>query len=170
MKNYQIIVAAFLLILASCGINNTGTNSNAAGDSSLSAEMQMQDGIQGFMQIKDTITIGDPVELKFRVFNPADTASQFLKWSTPFEPLVSKYLDITDEDGTQVDYRGAMAKRAMPPSADSYIKLNPGDSLVANVNLLEGYAISRASKYKIVYVATGMSGITVKDSVYFVYR
>lgn len=130
----------------------------------------MEKGVQGVMQIRDTITIGDLVELKFTVVNNADTIQQFLKWATPFEPLVSKYLDVKDEDGTQVNYRGAMAKRAMPPSADSYIRINPHDSLVANINLLEGYAITRASKYTITYVGSNMSGITVRDSVSFVYR
>ncbi len=122
------------------------------------------------MQIRDTVTIGNPLELKFTVANNTDTIQQFLKWDTPFEPLVSKYLDVKDADGTQVNYRGAMAKRAMPPSADSYIKLNPGDSLVAKINLLDGYAITRASKYTIIYVGSNMSGITVRDSVSFVYR
>ncbi|WP_245803558.1 protease [Daejeonella lutea] len=163
---------ACLLSLAACGISNTSSSNSVVDDSGHTEGSDLNDkqAIQGTMQIKDTITVGDPVELKFVVINSADTVARFLKWSTPFEPLVSKYLDITDEDGTQVDYRGAMAKRAMPPSEESYVKLNPGDSLVVNVNLLEGYAISRAAKYKVVYVGEGMSGISVRDSVYFVYR
>jgi hypothetical protein len=172
MKYYQLLLATFLFALSSCGINNTNSGSSAAVDSSLLTDQQLeaQAGLQGFMQINDTITIGEPVELKFTVVNHADTAQQFLKWATPFEPLVSKYLDVIDADGTQVNYRGAMAKRAMPPSADSYLKVNPKDSLVANINLLEGYAIARASRYTIVYVAQGTSGIMVRDSVSFVYR
>ncbi len=171
MKNYPIVLIAFLFVQSSCGINNASSTASV-GDSTTNAELDNigAKGVQGLMQIRDTITIGEPVELRFTATNTADTIQHFLKWATPFEPLVSKYLDITDEDGTQVDYRGAMAKRAMPPSADSYIKLNPNENLVANVNLLEGYAISRAAKYKIVYVGQGMSGITVSDTVYFVYR
>lgn len=138
--------------------------------SNLAAQTEGGSGLQGSMLIADTITIGEPVELKFTVVNPADTAQHFLKWSTPFEPLVSKYLDIVDSEGTQVSYRGPMAKRAMPPSADNYLKINPKDSLVATIDLLEGYAITRPSTYTIVYVAQGMSGISVRDSVKFVYR
>lgn len=172
MKNYQILLAAAVFALTSCGISNTSSTNQANGDTSMADDVEIKNekAIVGVMQIKDTITIGDPVELKFTVSNTADTAARFLKWETPFEPLVSKYLDITDEDGTQVNYRGAMAKRAMPPSEDSYVKLTPRDSLATTVNLLEGYAITRAAKYKIVYVGEGMSGITVRDSVFFVYR
>ena len=172
MESYQLLLTASLFALSSCGINNTSSTATSAADSSFQAdqETKVEKGVQGVMQIRDTITIGDLVELKFTVVNNADTIQQFLKWATPFEPLVSKYLDVKDEDGTQVNYRGAMAKRAMPPSADSYIRINPHDSLVANINLLEGYAITRASKYTITYVGSNMSGITVRDSVSFVYR
>ena len=172
MKNYQLILLAVLSVLASCGISNTSSADFSAEDTSLLADQhtKVENGLHGVMQIRDTITIGEPLELKFTVSNSADTAQQFLKWATPFEPLVSKYLDIVDEDGTQVNYRGPMAKRAMPPSPDSYIKVNPNGSLVSNINLLEGYAITRPSKYTVIYVGQGMSGITVSDSVIFVYR
>jgi hypothetical protein len=171
MKHYQLILAASVFALSSCGISNTSSTGTSSADSNLQADQEMKlEGPQGVMQIRDTITIGNPIELKFTVVNNTDTIQQFLKWDTPFEPLVSKYLDVKDAEGTQVNYRGAMAKRAMPPSADSYIKVNPGDSLVANINLLDGYAITRASKYTIIYVGANMSGITVRDSVSFVYR
>lgn len=172
MKNSYSVLALFLIALSSCGVSNTNSTGDTGTDTSQQADQDMKSdaGLQGFMQIRDTITIGEPLSLKFVVRNTSDTTLQFLKWETPFEPLLGKYLDVKDADGTQVNYRGAMAKRAMPPSAESYIKVGPKDSLVANVNLLEGYAITRASKYTILYVAQGMSGITVKDSVSFVYR
>ena len=170
MKNCHLVIIASLFILASCRINNSNSNGSSKTDSSQIDVLEIKHGLQGILQIRDTITIGDPVELKFTVTNLEDTTQQFLKWSTPFEPLVSRYLDITDEDGTQVDYLGPMVKRAMPPSADSYVKLNPHDSLLANINLLEGYAITRPSKYTIIYVGEGLSGITVRNSVTFVYR
>jgi hypothetical protein len=122
------------------------------------------------MEISDTIKLGDPLELKFIVHNKADTAQQFCKWHTPFEPLMSKYLDVKDENGVEVDYRGAMAKRIMPPPADSYIKVASKDSLVTMIDLLKGYALSKPSKYTITYSGQNMSGLVVRDSVSFVYR
>jgi hypothetical protein len=122
------------------------------------------------LKIKDTIKVGEPVTLKFTIYNHADTAQQFCKWHTPFEPLISKYLEVKDENGVEVDYKGAMAKRIMPPPASSYIKVNSKDSLTIDVDLLKGYAITKTSKYTVKYVGQGMSGLIVADSVSFVYK
>jgi len=94
---------------------------------------------------------------------------QFCKWHTPFEPLMSKYLDVTDENGTEVDYKGAMAKRMMPPPASSYIEVKSGDSLAVTVDVLKAYAITKPAKYTIKYSGQNMSGLVVKDSVVFNY-
>ena len=103
--------------------------------------------------------------LKFTVKNQADTAASFCKWHTPFEPLLSKYLDITDPEGKDVDYKGAMAKRIMPPPADSYMRINPGDSLTVDIDLLKGYAIDKPGAYTVKYSGTNMSGLSVQDSI-----
>jgi len=121
------------------------------------------------MQIKDTIKVGDSVLLKFTVHNPADSTQQFCKWHTPFEPLISKYLEVKNEAGTEADYRGAMAKRIMPPPASSYIKVNPKDSLTSKVDLLKGFAITQPGKYTITYTGQNMSGLVSEQTVSFVY-
>ena len=169
MKNYQILAIA-LLALSSCGVRS-GENTAEQTDSAkvLTDTTVIQKTLVAEMAIKDTIKIGDSVLLKFTVKNnKADTAS-FLKWHTPFEPLISKYLDITDENGTEINYKGAMAKRMMPPPASSYITLKANDSLSVTTDLLRGYAIDKPAKYTIAYNSTGVSGLTVKKSVSFVY-
>ncbi len=170
MKNYVLSALSVIVLASSCGINNTAStslsDSVAAGQSSLPADK----ALYAMMQIRDTVRAGEPLELQFTVRNDADTTAKFLKWDTPYEALVSKYLDIRDENGNQVDYIGAMAKRMMPPPADSYIAVEPGDSLRVAVDLLKGYAVSRPSRYTVVYVGGNMSGLVVKDSVSFVYK
>jgi hypothetical protein len=126
-------------------------------------------GVIAELSIKDTIKTGDSVLLKFTVRNLADTAQQFCKWHTPFEPLMSKYLEIVNEAGVEADYKGAMAKRIMPPPASSYIKLNSKDTLSANVDLLKGFAITKPGKYTVTYVGQNMSGLVVNKSISFVY-
>jgi hypothetical protein len=113
--------------------------------------------------------MGEPIEMRFTVYNDADSVQQFCKWHTPFEPLLSKYLDITDQSGEDILYKGAMAKRIMPPPADSYIKVQPKDSLSIVVDILKGYSISKSSIYKVKYNSQNMSGLMVKDSVSFSY-
>lgn len=168
MKNYKIILSATLLTLSACGVNKVKSTS-AGSDSAKNQSSAASTSLFAKMKIKESIKIGDPVELKFTVYNDADTARLFCKWHTPFEPLMSKYLDVKDASGQEMLYKGAMAKRIMPPLASSYIKVNPKDSLSVTVDLLKAYDISKPSKYTIVYVGQNMSGLAVKDSVEFVY-
>lgn len=100
----------------------------------------------------------DSVILSFVVHNYSDTVQRFCKWDTPFEPLLGKYLSVRDKSGEEAAYRGAMARRVMPPPAESYINVNPYDSVSATFNLAKGYAI-KPGKYTISYTATGLSGI-----------
>lgn len=121
------------------------------------------------MSMPATFKLGDSVLLKFTVKNNADSVQRFCKWHTPFEPLMSKYLDVKNEKGEDMAYLGAMAKRMMPPPESSYLSLKPQDSVTANVDLLKGYAIKAPGKYTVTYVGENMSGLKVKNTISFVY-
>jgi CRISPR/Cas system-associated protein Csx1 len=169
MKNYSILVIA-LLALSSCGVRSgSQTAEQADSTKSIIDTAATQKTLIAEMTMKDTIKSGDSILLKFTVKNNKVDTVRFCKWHTPFEPLMSKYLDITDENGNEVNYKGAMAKRIMPPPADSYITLKANDSLSVNADLLKAYAIDKPAKYTITYNSTGISGLTVKKSVSFVY-
>jgi len=171
MKNIIPILSATLLIATSCSQNTRTGTAEGKSDSVAApvADHMVPQPLFAVMKINETIKVGDSVKLKFTVYNTADTAQHFCKWHTPFEPLISKYLDIKDDKGEEASYKGAMAKRVMPPPADSYVKVNPGDSLSVDVDVLKGYAISKPGKYSISYNAQGMSGLIVKDSIAFNY-
>jgi len=172
MKNLKYMVPAALLALSSCSPSTRTAEDNTAKADSASAQSSPQSeqtGLYAKMSIQDTIKTGELIQLKFTVYNNADSVQQFCKWHTPFEPLMSKYLDVKDENGEEVNYKGAMAKRMMPPPASSYQKLNPKDSLSADVDLAKAYAITKPAKYTVVYNSQNMSGLIVKDSVTFVY-
>ncbi|SDL34557.1 hypothetical protein SAMN04487898_117128 [Pedobacter sp. ok626] len=173
MKNYSILLAtAAVLALSSCGMSNNGAqNSTGAANSAATAVVDSTTEKRLFakMSVKDTVKVGELIELKFTVYNNADTIQHFCKWHTPFEPLISKYLDVKSASGEEVNYKGAMAKRMMPPPADSYMAVNPKDSLSTTVDLLKGYDINKPAKYTITYVGQNMSGLIVKDSISFIY-
>ncbi len=172
MKNLKFILAAGVLALSSCSQTTRSTDRDKVVADSIAQEINVltaQKALFAKMEIKDTIKIGDLVQLRFTVYNKADSVMQFCKWHTPFEPLISKYLDIKNESGEEVSYKGAMAKRMMPPPASSYMKLNPQDSVSIDVDLLKGYAIEGAGKYTISYNSQNMSGLMVRDSISFVY-
>lgn len=161
-------MAAALLTIGACSVNKS-QNASQNEDSTKNNKSVVNTPLFASMKIKDTIKTGDSVLMRFTVYNHADSAQQFCKWHTPFEPLMSKYLDVKDETGQEVLYRGPMAKRMMPPPASSYIRVNVKDSISASVDLLKAYAITKPSKYTITYVGQNMSGLVVKDSITFVY-
>lgn len=122
------------------------------------------------MKISDQTNGTNRPVLNFTIKNQADTVAIFCKWHTPFEPLMSKYLDVKNSDGQEINYKGAMAKRIMPPPADSYLSINPGDSLTIDVDLLKGYALENAGTYTIKYSGGNMSGLVIRDSLTFEYK
>jgi hypothetical protein len=173
MRNLKFILPAALFALASCSpaTHNADDKTTQTDSVTTAAPVQQSEEKALFakMTIEDTIRQGDPILLKFTVYNHADSVQQFCKWHTPFEPLISKYLDIRAENGEEVNYKGAMAKRIMPPPASSYLKVNPKDSLSAEADLFKGYDITKPAKYTVVYNSQNMSGLIVKDSITFVY-
>lgn len=170
MKNLSVLLATGLVLaLSSCGMNNNNTAKNSTNTASLAVDSTAEKGLFAKMSVKDTVRAGELVELKFTVYNNADTAQRFCKWHSPFEPFISKYLDIKSASGEEVNYKGAMAKRMMPPPASSYIAVNAKDSVSTQVDLLKGYDISKPGRYSITYVGQNMSGLVVKDSISFVY-
>lgn len=166
MKN-TIIIASICLVLSACGSSSSLSENGSDKDSTVKDSLiQVKDtSITGKMTAPEMAKVGDSVKIRFAVYNNTDSTRTFCKWHTPFEPLISKYLDITSDKGLEVSYKGAMAKRIMPPPADSYVSLKSGDSLVAEINVLKGYDISKPDKYTIKYNASNMSGIVVKDSI-----
>lgn len=158
MKNILKFVAVGTLLLSACGIKKESTSAQAADS---------PQQLVAKMYIQPEVKTGNPVEMRFTVYNKSDKKQQFCKWHTPFEPPMSKYLDIAHEQGEEVLYMGAMAKRIMPPPADSYISLKAGDSLSVTVDISKIYKLDKAGKYTLHYVAEGMSGLSVKDSISF---
>jgi hypothetical protein len=164
-KNLYLPVALLGLIVTSCSMHNN----NAQGGKAVSAQ-PLEKQLSVLLQVEDTLRAGSPAELTFTVYNRTDSVRKFLKWQTPFEPLMSKYLDIKNEQGEDVPYKGPMAKRLMPPPADAYLTLNPKDSLFAKVDILKGYDLAKAGKYTVTYTSEGVSGLKVSKSVTFVYQ
>ena len=166
MNKIQIIpIALLLLMTAACSMQNNKVNETTGMQDTIASDKKFL----AVMKIKDSIKVGDSVLLHFTVFNNTDSVKKFLKWQTPFEPLMSKYLDVKNEQGEEVQYKGAMAKRMMPPPADAYLTLNPGDSLNVKVDLLKGYDITKPGKYSVAYTSEEISGLKVDRQVEFVY-
>jgi len=168
MKNIRIIIPALLVLFSACSeaTRNTATNKN---DNSIQTAANKTDSLEVKLKINGNVATGEPLLLRFVVYNNTDSAKKFCIWHTPFEPLMSSYLSITNDKGEEAQYKGAMAKRVMPPPAASYTQVNPGDSLVANADLLKAYELKKGSSYKAVYTGGNMSGLASRDTVTFIY-
>ncbi|MFC4210386.1 protease [Pedobacter lithocola] len=167
MKKLIPILGLCAIVFAACGSSEDKKDNNAASDTTLLTESKatkVTDPITGKMTLLGEAKLGQPINIKFSVYNNTDTVAKFCKWHTPFEKLMSKYLDVAMEDHVDVFYTGPMAKRVMPPPADSYTILKKGDSTSTNFDLNEGHAITKAGSYTLKYNATTISGIVVTDS------
>jgi hypothetical protein len=170
MKNYRYLSIAALIALSSCGASKQSAQSASTDSTTLEAKNDSNTtALVVKMNMPETVKVGDSVLLKFTVVNVSDTSSRFCKWHSPFEPLMSKYLDVKNEKGEEPAYLGAMAKRMMPPPESSYLTVSPKDSVVATVDLLKAYAIKEPGKYTITYVGENMSGLKVSKDVTFNY-
>lgn len=148
--------AIFLIFLAAA----TGCQNRKAGMNS--ADLKSEAITSGTLETHLRATAGsfspDSVQLTFTVVNHADTAQRFVKWETPFEPRIGKYLDVTDEQGAEAEFKGAMARRVMPPPAEAYMEVPAHDSLSTSFNVATNYTLSDG-QYTIKYVGGGVSGL-----------
>lgn len=145
-----MILAALLSIFTFIACKNTHNSTSGA---------TVKEELVATIVVPQTVKTGAPVIVKFTVSNSSAKDLKFCKWHTPFEGFLSAYFDIKDSNGTEARYRGAMAKRIMPPPADAYITVKAGESVSAEADLLKGYDLSAPGTYKIIYQGGGVSGI-----------
>ena len=110
--------------------------------------------------VTDTLHLQDSLMIRFTVTNPTNDTLQFTQYHTPFEGFISNFLTITDGQGSEIAYMGPMAKRVMPPPADSYHTLAPGQSENVTFDLKKGYKIENTGTYTLQYNAENINGIT----------
>ncbi|WP_316786973.1 protease [Pedobacter frigiditerrae] len=162
MKTFKLILPALALSLfVACSTTTRHSEKVAA---TADADNQADTTLVATMAIPAASTANSPIEMTFTVYNRTDSIKTFCKWHTPFEPLMSKYLDITSANGEEASYKGPMAKRIMPPPADSYVSIKPKDSLSIKVDLTKAYDIKPGS-YVVSYNSQAISGLSITDSV-----
>jgi len=90
-------------------------------------------------------------QIKFTVSNPTQEAFTFLTFNTPFDFGMSSVFRVYDRDGIEVPYVGPLARRVFPPSNESLITVQPGDSLDAFYNLAEFHSFQLDGEYVVAF-------------------
>jgi hypothetical protein len=92
---------------------------------------------------------GQAVNIKFTLENVSHEALYVLTWYTPLEGLKGKIFKVT-RNGEEIPYEGRMIKRGNPARED-YMRIGPGESASATVDLSSGYNLGAPGEYRIEY-------------------
>ncbi|MCK7554209.1 hypothetical protein MKQ70_03960 [Chitinophaga sedimenti] len=153
MKRYGTMAASLLLLaFAAC---KTSRSDSSKGK------------LETTMSVTPHAGVNQPVMLHFVVYNPTKSELQFCKYHTPFEGFLSTFLDLKSANGREVEYRGAMAKRMMPPPASAYIKVPAKDSVVVDIDITKGYNLKTPGLYTAKYNSGAMSGLEKVNEITF---
>jgi hypothetical protein len=94
------------------------------------------------------LVAGQPVPLAMTLTNLTTGPLEFLRWNTPFEQHWAGPFVTLTRDGVALPYQGPMIKRA-DPAASQYLRLAPGESLSASLDLALPFDLSRAGRYRV---------------------
>lgn len=114
------------------------------------------DGLVVILQAKGPYVVGQPMLVEMTVRNPTAQTRTFCRYHTPFEGIRNDIFSVSASIA-DVKYAGMMAKRAPPGPAD-FIRVEPGASVSATVDLAEGYEIPEGG-FALSYRGTGISGL-----------
>ncbi len=114
-------------------------------------------GLTAHLEIPERLPIGESINLKFVLKNVSDEPLYVLEWYTPLEGIAGEIFRVK-HDGQTLPYEGILASR-MPPSAEQYILLYPGETVSAVVNLANSFDFSEVGQYRIKFISPGISHI-----------
>jgi hypothetical protein len=114
-------------------------------------------GLSAHLELPERLHVGQEINLKFTLTNESDTPLYFLKWYTPLEGIAGEIFKIT-RDGQAVPYEGILASRSFP-TIESYILINPGESISTVVDLGTSFDFTEAGTYQIGFLSPRISHI-----------
>ncbi len=92
--------------------------------------------------------LGQPLRLKLTLTNTGIQPLQVLTWATPFDGWFAPYVAVRLE-GRDLPYRGPSVKRG-EPSVDDFLRLAPGRSRSATVNVAQAFELNQPGSYELV--------------------
>jgi hypothetical protein len=92
---------------------------------------------------------GADIVVTVTMWNHSQSAYRLLEWNLPQDGKMTSPLFEVTRDGTVLEYRGPMVKRAV--TAESYLSIPPGRSLSTEIALRNDYDVQGGGKYAITY-------------------
>jgi len=111
------------------------------------------------LEIDPVAKLSDSLFMLFSVYNPTKDTLRFTQYHTPFEGFISNFLTITDSEGNEIPYQGAMAKRVMPPPEETYCEVAPNERDSVRFSIKKAYRIEKPGTYTIQYNSGNVSGM-----------
>ena len=118
----------------------------------------MRNFLEGKLVASAVYDSGEPVILRFELSNQGDVDLYVLKWYTPLEGLNSDCLNVIRNQKTKLAYDGPMIKRGRP-SPEDYLLVPAGQTVSADMNISESYAVSMPAEYRVELNITGLEQI-----------
>ncbi|WP_114941525.1 hypothetical protein [Mucilaginibacter endophyticus] len=151
----NIILISVAFLAASCSSQKQATGLGQQNPAS---------GLKVEMEQAAATATKDSLMITFTVINDTDKPLRFVKWETPFEPRLGKYFEIKGTDGNEAVFKGAMARRVMPPPPEAYMEVKAHDRIKTTIDLSDYYTINEGS-YEINYVGGGVSGLIAPNGI-----
>lgn len=146
---------AIMLLLGATACSTNKTNNDQQMETKTSASKL----VSSLKATQDSYTLNDTISLEFTVKNPTKETIRFTQYHTPFEGMMSKFVDVKDEAGNEMNYIGAMTRRIMPPPENTYHTLAPGESKSVTFALKRGFEIIKPGVYKVNYIQVPINEI-----------
>ena len=127
-----------------------GTEPGGAG-----APASLDSPLVATIEAPESLPTGAVVNVSFTLTNTSSEGLYVLNWFTPLEGLAGDIFRVR-RDGVSLPYRGMQVKRGVPTS-ESYVWLDAGGSVSAEVDLAEGYDFSQAGEYTIEFRSPRLS-------------
>lgn len=150
----EIIAEANSILESFRGPETVTGSENPAEPGGLTAYLKVQSPVQQGS--------GEPIMVNFLLENQARGAVYLLKWFTPLEGFGGDIFEVT-LDGRPLPYQGPVASRG-DPTPDSYVFLEPGKGLTAEVNLAEAYDFSQIGTYIIKFRSPRISHLARSEA------
>jgi hypothetical protein len=119
-------------------------------------------GLSATLEAPESLPNGEEVKVQFTLTNHAPEQLYVLSWYTPLEGIFGEIFQVA-RDGQPIAYEGPLVMRG-DPLPENYVRLEPGASVSAEVDLATGYDFSAAGEYTIEFLSPKISHVAKTES------